>query len=64
MVTSGLSPQLEENIGMGYVPPALEKPGTVIELLIREKVRAEITAGPFVPTPNKKIIERRTNRVS
>ena len=37
------------------------KPGTVIELLIREK-RAEITAGPFVP-PRIKIIERRTNRI-
>jgi len=56
VVTSGtLSPSLKKNIGMGYVPPALEKPGTVIELLIREKkVRAEITAGPFVPPRIKK----------
>ncbi|QPM67941.1 glycine cleavage system aminomethyltransferase GcvT [Atribacter laminatus] len=56
MVTSGtFSPSLKKNIGMGYVSPSLAKPGTIVELLIREKkVRAEIIEGPFVSPKIKK----------
>jgi len=37
-VTSGTqSPSLGIGIGLGYVPTALAKPGTVIEIEIRDK---------------------------
>ena len=40
---------------MGYVSPSLAKPGTIVDLLIREKiVRAEIIEGPFVSPKIKK----------
>jgi aminomethyltransferase len=56
MVTSGtFSPSLKKNVGMGYVSPSLAKPGTIVDLLIREKiVRAEIIEGPFVSPKIKK----------
>lgn len=48
-VTSGThSPTLNKPIGMGYVPTRYSKPGTEIEILIRERlVRAVVVAMPF-----------------
>ena len=48
-VTSGvLSPSLGEGIGMAYLPAAVAKPGTRIELLIRSQaVPAEVVRPPF-----------------
>ena len=49
-VTSGtFSPILEKGIGMGYVGVAHAKPGTHIEIMIRNRaVPARVTALPFV----------------
>ena len=49
-VTSGtLSPVLKKGVGMGYVPLAISKPGTRLEIMIRDTiVKAEIVNPPFV----------------
>ena len=49
-VTSGtFSPTLERGIGMGYVPVALTKPGTKIQIMIRNKpVPATVVTMPFI----------------
>ena len=49
-VTSGtFSPTLERGIGMGYVPVALAKPGTTIQIMIRNKpVPATVVTIPFI----------------
>ena len=49
-VTSGtMSPTLKQAVGMGYVPTACAKPGTEIEVEIRERrVRARVAKTPFV----------------
>lgn len=49
VVTSGTSsPTLGEQIGLGYVPPALASPGTAIDVVIRGRpVAAEIVPTPF-----------------
>jgi len=49
-VTSGtFSPTLERGIGMGYVPAALAKPGTAIQIMIRNKpVPATVVTIPFI----------------
>ena len=49
-VTSGtFSPILEKGIGMGYVPAAQAKPGTRIDIMIRNRpVPAQVTPLPFV----------------
>ena len=49
-VTSGtLSPILEKGIGLGYVPARSSRPGSFIDVLIRNKsIKAEITKLPFI----------------
>jgi aminomethyltransferase len=49
-VTSGtLSPVLKKGIAMGYVPLAMAKPGTSVQIKIRDNlVTAEIVKPPFV----------------
>jgi len=49
-VTSGtFSPILEKGIGMGYVPAAQAKPGTRIDIMIRNRpVPAQVAPLPFV----------------
>lgn len=51
-VTSGtVSPSLKEQIGMGYVPTAYSKPGTIVNIEIRDTLfPARITPLPFVKT--------------
>ncbi len=53
VVTSGtLTPFLKKAIGMAYVPPALAKPGTEIEIDIRGKMaKAVIVPLPFYKRP-------------
>ncbi len=48
-VTSGLlSPFLDKGVGLGYVPAAAAKPGTEIEIVIRDKaVPAVVVRPPF-----------------
>ena len=52
-VTSGTqSPSLGLGIGMGYVPPELAAPGTVIEIEIRnQRAPAVIVAKPIYRNP-------------
>ncbi len=49
VVTSGTpSPTLNKNIGMAYIPPALNIPGTEIEIKIRDSLaKAKIVKLPF-----------------
>jgi aminomethyltransferase len=51
VVTSGgFGPTVGAPIAMGYVPTALAKPGTALELLVRGKARAaEVAKTPFAP---------------
>lgn len=48
-VTSGtVSPMLEEGIGMAYIATEFSKPGTAIEIMVRDKaLPAEIVRTPF-----------------
>jgi aminomethyltransferase len=48
-VTSGIvSPMLQKGIGMAYVPADSAKPGTRIDIMVRDKaIPAEITRPPF-----------------
>lgn len=48
-VTSGMpAPALEKNIGLGYVPPALAKVGTDLDIIIRGKpTKARVVKTPF-----------------
>lgn len=48
-VTSGIvSPMLQQGIGMAYVPADSAKPGTRIDIMVRDKaIPAEITRPPF-----------------
>ena len=48
-VTSGtLSPTLKQSMGLGFVPPALAKPGTQLQILVRQrKLNAEVVKTPF-----------------
>jgi len=49
VVTSGLlSPSLDRGVGLGYVPAAAAKPGTAIEIVIRDRaIPAEVVRPPF-----------------
>ncbi|MDR2499180.1 MAG: glycine cleavage system aminomethyltransferase GcvT [Tannerellaceae bacterium] len=49
VVTSGtISPVLKKGIGMGYVKPEYAKPGTEINIIVRNKaIRAIVVKGPF-----------------
>ncbi len=55
VVTSGThTPFLKKALGMAYVPPALAKPGTEIEIDIRGKrAKAVIVPLPFYKRPKK-----------
>ena len=48
-VTSGTrTPYLQKSIGMAYLPPQLSKPGTDLEVAIRDRrVRASVVSMPF-----------------
>ena len=48
-VTSGtVSPSLDKGLGLAYVATELSKPGTAIEIMVRDKaVAAEVTRPPF-----------------
>jgi aminomethyltransferase len=48
-VTSGVvSPMLQQGVGMCYVPAAAAKPGTRVDIMIRDKpVAAELVRPPF-----------------
>jgi aminomethyltransferase len=50
-VTSGtVSPSLEKGVGLAYVATESSKPGTLIEIMVRDKaVAAEVTRPPFYP---------------
>jgi aminomethyltransferase len=52
-VTSGApSPSLGKSVGLGYVPPENARPGTPLEILVRQKaVKARTVPTPFVPRP-------------
>jgi aminomethyltransferase len=48
-VTSGtVSPSLDKGVGLAYLASELSKPGTAIEIMVRDKpVPAEVTRPPF-----------------
>ena len=48
-VTSGtVSPSLEQGVGLAYVPAEAAKPGSEIEIVVRDKaIKAEVTRPPF-----------------
>ena len=48
-ITSGtLSPSIDRGIGLGYVPEMFAKPGTVLQVDIRGRLRdAEVVKLPF-----------------
>ncbi|HSJ10998.1 MAG TPA: glycine cleavage system aminomethyltransferase GcvT [Longimicrobiales bacterium] len=48
-VTSGIvSPMLQQGVGMAYVPAAAAKPGTRIDIMVRDKaIPAEVARAPF-----------------
>jgi aminomethyltransferase len=48
-VTSGIvSPMLQQGVGMAYVPADAAKPGTMIDIMVRDKaIPAEIVRPPF-----------------
>jgi aminomethyltransferase len=49
VVTSGLlSPTLDRGIGLGYVPADAARPGTPLEIVIRDRaLAAEVVRPPF-----------------
>jgi aminomethyltransferase len=48
VTSGGPGPTVEKNIGMGYIPTALEQPGTTLVIDCRGKmVEAEVVKGPF-----------------
>jgi len=51
VVTSGLhAPSLEAGIGMAYIPAPAAKPGTLLEVMIRDRpCPAEVVQPPFYP---------------
>jgi aminomethyltransferase len=55
-LTSGtFSPSLNKGIGLGYVEKEFSKPGTRLEVEIRNKtIAAEVVKPPFVPSQVKK----------
>lgn len=49
VTSGGPSPTLGRNIGMGYVPLELTKPGTKLQVKVRKNIfDAEVTKMPFV----------------
>jgi aminomethyltransferase len=50
VTSGGFSPSLSAPIAMGFVPPALQAPGTALKVIVRGKPQAAEVAGlPFVP---------------
>ena len=50
ITSGGFSPSLSAPIAMGFVPPALARPGTALSAIVRGKAQpAEVVAMPFVP---------------
>lgn len=51
ITSGGPSPSLKKNIAMGYVPTALSKNGTELQVKVRNKVQpAVVSKMPFVPS--------------
>ncbi|KAI9034323.1 glycine cleavage system protein T [Hyaloraphidium curvatum] len=51
VTSGGPSPSLKKNVAMGYVPTALSKNGTELQVKVRSKVQpAVVTKMPFVPS--------------
>ena len=50
VITSGApSPTLGKSIGLGYVPPRLAEPDTILDVMIRDRgVAARVVHTPFV----------------
>lgn len=50
VTSGGFAPGLNRPIAMGFVPPALSAPGTVLSVIVRGRIQtAEVTPLPFVP---------------
>jgi aminomethyltransferase len=50
VTSGGFSPTLAAPIALGFVPPALSRPGTTLKVLVRGKAQgAEVVSLPFVP---------------
>ena len=50
VTSGGFSPTLGQPIAMGFVPPALQAPGTRLAVIVRGKAQgAEVVPMPFVP---------------
>ena len=50
VTSGGFSPTLSQPIAMGFVPPAMQAPGTRLNVIVRGKAQAaEVVAMPFVP---------------
>jgi aminomethyltransferase len=50
VTSGGFSPTLSQPIAMGFVPPAMQTPGTRLNVIVRGKAQAaEVVAMPFVP---------------
>jgi aminomethyltransferase len=50
VTSGGFSPSLSRAIALGFVPPALSKPGTQLQVAVRGRAQpAIVTETPFVP---------------
>ena len=50
VTSGGFSPTLAAPIALGFVPPALSRPGTTLSVIVRGKAQgAEVVSLPFVP---------------
>ena len=50
VTSGGFSPTLGQPIAMGFVPPALQAPGTRLNVIVRGKAQgAQVVSMPFVP---------------
>jgi aminomethyltransferase len=48
VTSGGVSPMLQQGVGMAYVPAAAAKPGTRIDIMVRDKpIPAEVVRPPF-----------------
>jgi len=63
-VTSGsYSPTLDQNLGLGYLPVKLARPGEEIEVLVRGKAKkARVIKRPFYQRTKSNHFSRRANR--
>ncbi len=50
VTSGGFSPTLSAPIALGFAPPALSQPGSVLSVIVRGKAQpATVVALPFVP---------------